>query len=126
MPKSVSNFVFLSFHNLTWHSEVYDEPTTEAAVGILLLVATPSNSISRLIMDPDLIGLYSEIWGDASSAPRSPQVKRLLAIIQHDQAQLDIQNANTLISRLKHTREWSGLDSDNIKPLVQTLLSCAT
>jgi hypothetical protein len=77
-------------------------------------------------MDPNLIGLYSEIWGDASSSPRSPQVKRLLAIIQHNQAQLDLQNANTLISRLKHTREWSGLDSDNVKPLVKTILSCAT
>ena len=110
---------------LTRHSEVYDEAAVETAVEILLSAATASDSLSYLAMDSTLIDQYAEIWNGPSSAPRSRRVASLLEIVRHHQARLDIQNADVLISRLKHTREWSGLDSDNVKPLVQTLLSCA-
>jgi len=102
---------------------VYDEITTEVAVEILTLAAT-TDKLLPFLVDPSLVDQYVEIWEGVSAAPRSQQVTHLLELIRHHQTQEDIRNADVLISRLKHTREWSGLHSDNIKPIVHTLLSC--
>lgn len=128
IPASTADELLETFQDLLIicrNHEVYDEGTVETAVEILLLAATASENLSLLLMDPTLIDQYAEIWNGHSGAPRSRRVSHLLIVIRRHQTRIELQNADTLISRLKHTREWSGLDSDNIKPLVQTLLSCA-
>jgi hypothetical protein len=103
-------------------SHIYNEETVDKAANILLKATVAPETISFLLLDSSLIDQYPQILDGATS---STQAKNLVEAIPRLQALKQFRDAETLVSRLKHTRTWSGLDSDNIRPLCQTLVSSA-
>jgi hypothetical protein len=109
-----------SLNRITSH--IYDEETVDKAANILIKATAAPETISLLLLDASLIDQYPQILDGATN---SIQAKRLVKVIPKLQDRKQLRDAETLVSRLKHTRTWSGLDSDNIRPLCQTLVSSA-
>lgn len=124
LPTELSDQLVGSFRNLLsicTALNVYDEKTIEEALDILSGATDQSDTVSFGLVDPSLLPFYALL---AEGQP-SASVRRLQSKIERIQARKQAIETITLVQRLKRTRNWSGLDGDNARPLCQILISCA-
>ncbi|KAG8808937.1 hypothetical protein FRC17_003693 [Serendipita sp. 399] len=132
LPIDQHNFLLATFRDLLSvcnSPDVYDEESVNAAIAVLLEALEAHESISLLLLDPTLLPLY-EVLADIHLIPTgrtsTPNARRLYDGIKRLGTRKGFKEAKNLIGRLKHTRNWSGLDSENIRPLCETLVTYAT
>ncbi|KAG9023800.1 hypothetical protein FS842_005638 [Serendipita sp. 407] len=109
--------------------DVYDDDAVNTAITILIEASEAHETVSLLLLEPTLLSLY-EVLADIHLTPNATPSTRHARLL-YDRIKLlntrkGFREAKNLIGRLKHTRNWSGLDSENIRPLCETLVTYAT